>query len=97
MFRYRIYGVAWIMPKTCKTHDPECIDSRPVADYRRRRYRCRKCGAKFSTIEVPVVLKRGRFAGNGLAQLKASLGSEVNDRQASAIRELVLSFIDTEG
>lgn len=41
-----------ICPKCGET--ASCIDSRLVARYRRRRYKCLECGTRFSTREIMV-------------------------------------------
>lgn len=84
------------MPKTCKKHDALCIDSRGFEGYRRRRYWCRKCEARWSTVEVPVELKRGGKKFNAREQLVESLGGNITHRQSTAIQELVRSFIEVE-
>lgn len=35
----------------CKADQTKCIDSRQSGTTRRRRYRCRRCGSIFNTVE----------------------------------------------
>lgn len=38
----------------CKSYQVRCIDSRPYDDQIRRRRECSDCGARVSTIEIPI-------------------------------------------
>ena len=49
---------------SCKSSKTFVIDSRQNIDGFRRRRECKKCGIRFSTIEVVKQMKRGRKPAN---------------------------------
>lgn len=55
---------------TCKNR-PVCLDSRVVPEYRRRRYECPGCGARWTTVEM--VLEGFVNAHNGKELLAEKL------------------------
>lgn len=62
--------------KECR-HTFKCTDSRKVDGYRRRRYRCMKCGFRESTIEVPAQedIKKGEHTKMYRTDLMARLSN----------------------
>jgi len=74
----------------CGHRSVKTIDTRVLADgNRRRRYRCKECGDRWSTIELQTEYAVGK-PGTGLDSLRAQWG--LSEDQMNAIDELVRSF-----
>lgn len=73
--------------KKCAHEKSKCVDSRPFAGYRRRRYECVSCKWRWSTVEV----KKPEHLNIGvLTQIDIFL--QCDERQIAAINNLILNF-----
>ena len=75
----------------CQHTRRKCVDTRHPEGYTRRRYVCFTCEAKFSTVEVEVVLMPGQ---NALDALKAKLGKQIDRQELDRAIELLLRIKD---
>lgn len=77
----------------CNHRNAVVINTRPFSKYRYRRYKCRTCGKRWSTVEIPVEVKRG-----GRQELMASLEHRIglSEQQQHAVSALITAFIGEE-
>lgn len=77
------------MDGKCNHHNRKIYNSRKCDGYVRRRNYCFECKEEFSTVEVEVVMRRGK---NGLESLNEQYGHNIKNVQIDALISVLKSY-----
>ena len=75
------------MKEDCSHEHSDCIDSRPRDGYRYRRYLCRDCGIRFTTIEIRA--SDDLSTGEHTKMYRGQLANLLTDKQCRSLLEQI--------